>query len=109
VKKYRGPKLLSELIFNQKVESRVHKINNAIEALYNEVSQLTLLAEDQMTAEDREVLPPDAGRMYNCASDIKEWAEAIEETIDGINTGSVLLKLRKMNAKKHKKRTKNVA
>jgi hypothetical protein len=112
-KSCRGPKhvkLLTETQFKQKVEAHVWQINNAITALYNEVNKLGVTAEDQLTACDNSE-DETVRHMYqwNGAEEVQEWVQAVEETIDGIDTGSVLAKLRKANAKKHKKRNKNAA
>jgi hypothetical protein len=105
----RGPKhvkLLSEPAFNQAVSSHLRQINQAIETLYNEVNKLGVTAEDQATACDTSEEEDVSTTMTNCAYDIQEWAECVEETIDGIDTGSIIQKLRKMSNKKFSSRKK---
>lgn len=102
-------KPLTDFQFKQKMESHVWKINQAMAAFNNELYDLVLTAEDRTTAlvetEDHTLK---VTKLWNQAEDIREWAESIQEMVDGIDPSSILLKLRQ-NEKKHKKRTKNVA
>jgi hypothetical protein len=96
-------KLLTKSELKQKVEARLHRINQAIEALYAEVSSLQTIAQLQMEKLDQATVTgvlrssdtKEYSKMYNLASDIDEWTEMICEFVDGIDTDSIRQKIKK--------------
>jgi len=96
---YKRKKLivLPERLFRQKIEAQLAKVINAVEVAHGEAMSLSIIAEDQTTAldNDPEALSPKNKRAYNLAEDVLEWAQAVEELLDGVDTGAIRAKLKK--------------